>query len=59
MSVSVAIGCFIAATALQLYSYMNEAFTTAGLFWAYAAVSGLGVVFVVLCVPETANKIVG
>lgn len=59
MSVSVVIGCLIAASALQLYSPMNEALTTAGLFWTYAAVSGVGVVFTMLGVPETANKIVG
>ncbi|KAG0729728.1 Facilitated trehalose transporter Tret1 [Chionoecetes opilio] len=59
MSVSIVIGCILASAALQLYSLMNVTLTTAGLFWTYAAVSGFGVVFSLLCVPETAGKMVG
>lgn len=59
MSVSVTIGALIGASALQLYSVMNSTLTTAGLFWMYAVVSGIGVVFTMLCVPETARKMVG
>lgn len=59
MSVTITIGFAIAAIPLQVYSVMNNLFTTAGLFWFYAAVSGLGVVFTVLGVSETAHKVVG
>lgn len=59
MSVAVTMGCVMATVPMQLYSAMDHLLTTAGLFWLYAAVAGISVVFTVLCVPETARKVVG
>nr|XP_027216365.1 facilitated trehalose transporter Tret1-like [Penaeus vannamei] len=45
--------------ALQLFSPMLDALSQAGLYWAYGAVSFLGVLFCLVCVKETKGKSVG
>ncbi|XP_050690421.1 uncharacterized protein LOC126982417 [Eriocheir sinensis] len=59
MSLNLIVGYAINAIPLTLYSAMNNLLTTAGLFYFFAAVSGIGVVFTLLCVQETALMLVG
>ncbi|XP_071519387.1 facilitated trehalose transporter Tret1-like [Panulirus ornatus] len=59
MSVCNIIGSVITAASLQLYTPMLYGLTPAGLYWAYAGVSAVGIAFVLLCVPETACQTVG
>nr|XP_045605525.1 facilitated trehalose transporter Tret1-2 homolog isoform X2 [Procambarus clarkii] len=56
MSVCTIIGCLIAVIPLQLYSLMQAILTQAGLYWTYACVSMLGIIFTITCVPETGRK---
>lgn len=56
MSVCTIIGCVVAVVPLQLYSPMQVVLTQAGLYWTYACVSLLGIVFTMACVPETSRK---
>ncbi|XP_045611610.1 facilitated trehalose transporter Tret1 [Procambarus clarkii] len=59
MSVCTVVGSVFAAAALQLYSPMQSFLTPAGLYWTYAGVSALGIVFILLTIPETARQAVG
>ncbi|KAK7076418.1 hypothetical protein SK128_014979, partial [Halocaridina rubra] len=45
--------------ALQLYTPMQEALTNAGLYWFYASMSVLGVIFCLVFVTETNQRAVG
>ncbi|KAK7076417.1 hypothetical protein SK128_014978 [Halocaridina rubra] len=54
-----AIGGVFNFAALQLFSPLHEMLTIAGLFWFYASVSIMGVVFTLLCVRETKGVAVG
>ncbi|KAK4316884.1 hypothetical protein Pmani_011991 [Petrolisthes manimaculis] len=44
---------------LQLYSYMKETLTQAGLYWFYAFISVLAVLFTLAFVKETKGKVAG
>lgn len=52
------VGSVINFAALQLFTPMQSAFTTAGLYCFYAAVSVFGIVFTLACVKETKGKAV-
>ncbi|XP_071534133.1 facilitated trehalose transporter Tret1-2 homolog isoform X2 [Panulirus ornatus] len=56
MSVCSIAGCIMAFVPLQLYSAMQATLTQAGLYWTYATVSGLGILFTMTCVPETSGR---
>lgn len=47
------LGSVMNFAALQLFSPMQTAFTNAGLYCFYAAVSVFGIVFTLVCVKET------
>ncbi|XP_047476235.1 facilitated trehalose transporter Tret1-2 homolog [Penaeus chinensis] len=53
MGVSTMIGNLISFAALQAYSPMQAAFTQAGLYWSYACVAALGIVYTLCFVQET------
>ncbi|XP_068217957.1 facilitated trehalose transporter Tret1-like [Palaemon carinicauda] len=52
-------GTIFAFLALQLYSPMQDAMTQAGLYWFYASISVLGVVFTFIFIKETKGRSVG
>lgn len=53
------IGSFFNFATLQLFSPLQEALTTAGLYWLYAFISAGGIVFTLACVKETKGRSVG
>ncbi|XP_037782211.1 facilitated trehalose transporter Tret1-like [Penaeus monodon] len=59
MGVSTMIGNLISFAALQAYSPMQAAFTQAGLYWSYASVAALGIVYTFCFVQETKGRRVG
>ncbi|XP_053639558.2 facilitated trehalose transporter Tret1 [Cherax quadricarinatus] len=58
-SVCISAGTAITFITLQLYTPMQAAFTQAGLYWFYGAISVAGVVFCFFAVTETKGKSVG
>lgn len=54
-----AIGSFFNFATLQLFTPLQETLTVAGLYWFYASVSIIGVVFTLCCVRETKGRSVG
>ncbi|XP_045584827.2 facilitated trehalose transporter Tret1 isoform X2 [Procambarus clarkii] len=53
------VGSVINFAALQLFTPMQVALTSAGLYWFYAAVSVGGIVFTFACVRETKGRALG
>ncbi|KAG7160828.1 Facilitated trehalose transporter Tret1-2-like 2 [Homarus americanus] len=53
------LGSMLNFAALQLFTPMQVALTTAGLYWFYAAISIFGIFFTLICVRETKGKAVG
>ncbi|XP_069982060.1 facilitated trehalose transporter Tret1 [Penaeus vannamei] len=59
MGVSTMIGNLISFAVLQAYSPMQAAFTQAGLYWSYASVAALGIIYTFCFVQETKGRRVG
>lgn len=55
-SLSVGFTCICSFLTSHTYSYLKETISVEGVFWLYGSVSFLGLIFIMIFVPETKGK---